>query len=147
MRMKTKFLVALLTLSASCVFAQTPTPPPPGDNAKITRKHDPNAEVHASKSYENARMVAILLNEYAKDNGGKLPAKLEELVPAYVADKDKALIREVEFKTPGAELAKLTRDTVVLSHVKDAKVVIKAWQLQEIKSVAREDGAAKEKAQ
>ena len=133
--MKTQLLIAVLALDAVCAFSQTPTPPPPPDDAKPTHKHDPSAEVQASKGYKDARTVAILLNSFAQDNGGKLPQKLQELVPAYLSDK--TLLPELEFKTPGAELAKLAPDTVVLNHVRDARIAITAGQLQGVKTVPR----------
>lgn len=86
-----------------------------------------------------------MLHGYAEDNGGKLPAKLDDLVPAYIADK--ALISDLEFKAAGAELAKLSPDMIVLRHARDAKVRIKASQLQSIKRVAPESAPSKEKAQ
>ncbi|MHA3771543.1 hypothetical protein ACXR0O_08400 [Verrucomicrobiota bacterium sgz303538] len=139
--MKFRLLFLALTSAATFAFAETPTPPAPGPDAKGTVKNGENANAPLTKSRDEAIRIAIMLKGYADDNGGKLPQKLKDLSPAYF--NDTTALDKFELKTPGAELAKISPKTVVLSDSRDGKNTIFAEQIQQTKTVAAEEKPVK----
>src|SRR5690242_4019987 len=68
-----------------------------------------------TKATAEMRQVAIAAKFYADGHRGRLPQCLEELVPAYLPDP--AAIGDAHFLAPGAVLAGLPPESIILSRV------------------------------
>jgi type II secretory pathway pseudopilin PulG len=66
----------------------------------------------AEQSMARVKTVGLALRMYALDHGNKMPPTLNALVPQYIPDAK--MFSNIEFLAPGADLSKLSRETVVL---------------------------------